>query len=99
MSGPAEPDASGTGDIVAEMAVGTQEVASAFPINPNKAVKYDGSRFRSAEPIETARRVTGAARAAWYRRHHGRADDVADMAGPAFQHVDTKTPGSHRIPS
>ena len=36
MSGPAKPDASGAGDIVAEKAAGTQDVASAFPFNPTK---------------------------------------------------------------
>ena len=41
VSGPAEPDASGTGDLVAEKAAGTQDVASAFPFNPNKAAEYD----------------------------------------------------------
>ena len=29
------------GDIVAEKAAGTQNVASAFPFNPNKSAEYD----------------------------------------------------------
>ena len=41
VSGPAKPDASGAGDIVAEKAAGAQDVASAFPFNPNKAAEYD----------------------------------------------------------
>src|SRR5687768_10786912 len=41
VSGAAEPDASGAGDIIAEKAAGTQDVASAFPFNPNKAAEYD----------------------------------------------------------
>ena len=41
MSGPAAPDASGAGDIAAEKAAGTQDLASAFPFNPNKAAEYD----------------------------------------------------------
>jgi len=39
VSGPAEPDASGDGDIVAEKSAGTQDVAAAFPFNPNKAAE------------------------------------------------------------
>jgi len=41
VSGPAEPDASGTGYLAAEKAAGTQDVASALPFNPNKAAEYD----------------------------------------------------------
>jgi hypothetical protein len=40
VSGPAEPDASGAGDIVAEKAAGTQEITSAFLFNPNRAPEY-----------------------------------------------------------
>jgi hypothetical protein len=36
-----DKDTSGAGDIVAEKAAGTQDVASAFPFNPNKAAEYD----------------------------------------------------------
>jgi catalase len=41
VSGPAKPDLSGTGDIVAEKAAGTQDLSSAFPFNPTKAAEYD----------------------------------------------------------
>jgi catalase len=41
VSGPTEPDASGTGDIVAEKTAGTQDLASAFRFNPNKSAEYD----------------------------------------------------------
>ena len=67
MSGPAEPDASGAGDIVAEKAAGTQDVASAFPFNPNKAAEYDpdaalappeGASVKPADPIVGASTVT-----------------------------------------
>ena len=60
VSGPAEPGASASGDIVAEKAAGTQDVASAFPFNPNKAAEYDpdaalappeGASVKPADPI------------------------------------------------
>src|SRR5688572_26315829 len=66
-SGPAEPDASGAGDVVAEKAAGTQDVASAFPFNPTKAAEYDpgaalaphaGATVRPADPIVGASTVT-----------------------------------------
>ena len=66
-SGPARPDASGTGDIVAEKAAGTQDVASAFPFNPTKAAEYDpdavlappeGASVKPADPIVGASTVT-----------------------------------------
>ena len=67
VSGPAEPDASGAGDIVAEKAAGTQDVASAFPFNPNKAAEYDpdaalappeGASVKPADPIVGASTVS-----------------------------------------
>ena len=67
MSGPAEPDAPGTGDVVAEKAAGTQELASAFPFNANKAAEYDpdaalappeGPFLTPADPIVGASTVT-----------------------------------------
>jgi catalase len=67
VSGPAEPDASGAGNIVAEKAAGTQDVASAFPFNPNKAAEYDpdaalappeGPSVKLADPIGAASTVT-----------------------------------------
>jgi len=67
VSGPAEPDASGAGDIVAEKATGTQDIASAFPFNPNKAAEYDpeaalappeGASVKPADPIVGASTVT-----------------------------------------
>ena len=41
VSGPAEPDASGRGDVTAEKAAATQDVSAAFTFNPNKAAEYD----------------------------------------------------------
>jgi hypothetical protein len=41
VSGPAEPDASGSGDPAAEKVAATQDVASAFAFNTNKAAEYD----------------------------------------------------------
>jgi catalase len=67
VSGPAEPDASGAGDIVAAKAAGTQDVASAFPFNPNKAAEYDpdaalappeGASVKPADPIVGASTVS-----------------------------------------
>ena len=69
VSGPTEPDASGAGDIVAERAAGTQDVASAFPFNPNKAAEYDpeaalappeGASVKPADPIVCASTVSEA---------------------------------------
>jgi catalase len=69
VSGPAEPDASGAGDIVAEKAAGTQDLASAFPFNPNKAAEYDpdaalappeGAAVKPAHPIVGASTVSEA---------------------------------------
>src|SRR5678816_3010141 len=67
VSGPAEPHASGPGDILAEKAAGTQDVASAFPFNSNKAAEYDpdaavapseGPSVKPADPIVGASTVT-----------------------------------------
>lgn len=67
VSGPAEPDASGAGDIVVEKAAGTQDVASAFLFNPNKAAEYDpetalarpeGASVKPADPIVGSSTVT-----------------------------------------
>jgi catalase len=41
ISGPAAPDNSGTGDVLAEKVAGTQQVASAFPFNEIKSAEYD----------------------------------------------------------
>src|SRR5687767_11429748 len=66
VSGPAEPDASGAGDI-AEKATGAQDLASAFSFNPNKAAEYDseaalapleGASVKSADPIVGASTVS-----------------------------------------
>src|SRR6187397_564964 len=66
-SGPAEPDGSGAGDIAAEKAAGTQDVASAFAFNPNKAAEYDpeaalappkGASVKPADPIVGASTVS-----------------------------------------
>ena len=67
MSGPAEPDASGVGDLAAERAAGVQDVASAFAFNPNKAAEYDpsaalapqqGSAVKAGDPITGASTVS-----------------------------------------
>ena len=67
MSGPARPDASGAGDIAAEKAAGTHDLASAFPFNPNKAAEYnpdaalappEGASVEPADPIVGASTVT-----------------------------------------
>jgi catalase len=67
VSGPAESDASGAGDMVAEKAAGTQDVASAFPFNSNKAAEYNrdaalappqGASVKPADPIVGASTVT-----------------------------------------
>src|SRR5687768_16919873 len=67
VSGAAEPDASGAGDLVAEKAAGTQDVASSFPFNPNKAAEYDpdavhappkGASVTPADPIVGASTVS-----------------------------------------
>ena len=67
VSGPAIPDASGAGDLAAEKAAGAQELASAFPFNPNKAAEYDpdaalappeGASVEPADPIVGASTVT-----------------------------------------
>jgi len=41
VSGAAEPDASGEGDVAAEKAAATQKVAAAVAFNANKAAEYD----------------------------------------------------------
>jgi len=67
VSGPAEPDASGSGDVAAEKSAATQEVASAFTFNPNKAAEYDpdaalsppeGAWVKPSDPIAGASTVS-----------------------------------------
>jgi catalase len=67
VSGPADPDASGAGDIVAEKAAGTQDVASTFLFNPNKAAEYnpdttlappEGASVKPDDPIVGASTVS-----------------------------------------
>ena len=67
MSGPNKPAAPATGDIVAEKAAATRDLASAFPFNPNKASEYDpdaalappeGASVKPADPIVGASTVT-----------------------------------------
>jgi catalase len=67
VSGPAVPDASGTGDAAAEKVVATQDVAPAFAFNPNKATEYDpkaalapseGASAKSDDPIAGASTVS-----------------------------------------
>jgi catalase len=67
VSGPAVPDSSGNGDVLAEKAAGTQEVASAFPFNANKRAEYDpeaavsppeGRSVKPTDPVVGASTVT-----------------------------------------
>src|SRR6186713_2811460 len=67
VSGPAKPDTSGAGDIVAEKAAGTQGLAAAFQFNANKAAEYDpdaalapreGVSVKAADPVVGASTVT-----------------------------------------
>jgi catalase len=67
VSGPAEPDSSGGGDIAAEKAAATQEVAAAFAFNPNKTAEYDpkaalappkGASVKPGDPIAGASTVS-----------------------------------------
>ena len=67
VSGPAPPDSSGDGDIAAEKATATQDVASAFTFNFNKAAEYDrdaalappeGVSVEAADPIAGASTVS-----------------------------------------
>src|SRR5688572_15357002 len=76
VSGPAEPDASGRGDVTAEKAAATQDVASTFTFNPNKAAEYDpaaalappeGASVKPSDPISgpaRSRNATGPTRSA-----------------------------------
>src|SRR5262245_40557589 len=67
VSGPATPDASGQGDVVAEKAAATHDLASTLPFNPNKAAEYDpdaavdppeGVSVKPADPIVGASTVS-----------------------------------------
>ncbi|HUR32486.1 MAG TPA: catalase [Vicinamibacterales bacterium] len=67
MSGPTEPDASGAGDVAAEKAAATQDVATAFVFNANKAAEYDpdaalappeGAHVKPSDPITGASTVS-----------------------------------------
>jgi catalase len=67
VSGPAEPDSSGAGDVAAEKAAASQNVASAFAFNPNKAAEYDpeaftappeGARVKADDPVAGASTVS-----------------------------------------
>ncbi len=67
VSGPAAPDSSGAGDVLAEKVAGTQDLASAFPFNPNKGAEYDpdaalappeGPSVKPTDPIVGASTVT-----------------------------------------
>jgi catalase len=67
VSGPTTPDSSGKGDILAEKAAGTQDLASTFPFNPNKAAEYDpdaalappeGASAKPRDPIVGASTVS-----------------------------------------
>ncbi len=67
MSGPAEPDASGAGDIVAAKVAGTDDLASAMPFNAIKAAEYDpaaalappqGASVKAGDPVVGASTVT-----------------------------------------
>jgi catalase len=67
VSGPADPDASGAGDVAAEKAAATQDVASAFAFNANKTAEYDptaaiappeGASIKPDDPIAGASTVS-----------------------------------------
>jgi len=67
VSGPAEPDASGAGDLAAKKAAAAQDVAAALAFNPNKAAEYDpkaalappeGASVKPADPIAGASTVS-----------------------------------------
>ena len=67
VGGPAKPDASGVGDIVAEKAAATEDLASAFPFNLNKTAEYDpdaalappqGTSAKPGDPIAGASTVS-----------------------------------------
>ena len=67
VSGPAASDGSGTGDVAAEKAAATQDVASAFGFNRLKSAEYDpaaaltppvGSSVKPADPIVGASTVS-----------------------------------------
>ena len=67
VSGPAQPDRSGRGDIAAEKAAGTQQTAAAMPFNRIKRAEYDpsaaltppkGPSIRPADPIVGASTVS-----------------------------------------
>ena len=67
VSGPAEPDASGAGDVAAKKASATQDMAAAFVFNPNKAAEYDpdaalappvGASVTPSDPIAGASTVS-----------------------------------------
>jgi catalase len=67
VSGPAESDASGAGDVAAEKAAATQALASAFAFNPTKAAEYDpdaalapaeGASVKPSDPIAGASTVS-----------------------------------------
>jgi hypothetical protein len=67
VSGPAEPDAAGIGDVAADKAAAAQDFASAFAFNTNKAAEYDpdaalappeGASVKPPEPIAGASTVS-----------------------------------------
>src|SRR5687767_10997365 len=90
VSGPTEPDASGTGDIVAEKAAGTQDLASAFRFNPNKSAEYDpdtaltppvGASVKPVDPIVGASTVS-----------EGQGSEKVGSGGPNIGHNGTVGP-------
>jgi catalase len=67
VSGPAKADASGAGDMLAEKAAATQNLAAAIPYNPNKAAEFDpkqavsppkGASVKPDDPIVGASTVS-----------------------------------------
>jgi catalase len=67
VSGPAEPGAPTTGDLAAEKAAATQELASAFAFNRNKPAEFDpesalapprGASVKPADPIAGASTIS-----------------------------------------
>ena len=70
VSGPAAPSPAPAQDDLAAKAAGTQELASAFPFNANKAAEYD-----PAAAMAPAGRAVGEAERSDRRREHRDRDE------------------------
>jgi catalase len=90
VSGPAEADSEGSGDRLAEKMAATEDVASAFPFNPNKAAEYDpaaalsppeGAAVKPSDPLTGASTVS---------ERFG--SDKVGSGGPVIGHNSTVAP-------